>query len=149
MNKYPDVLPLPLRRSYGFDPVNNILTTEMKSGRSRQRISFDKVPTFSTMSWILPVTKAQYFEAWAVGIAKADWFIMPLTTPLGLLDTEVRFAETLKGPRLVGVNLWEYEAKIEVRERPVLPPDWIELLPDYILLMDVFDRAINQKWPQA
>ncbi|MNR41072.1 hypothetical protein D3C85_1594170 [compost metagenome] len=31
--------------------------------------------------------------------------------------------------------------------RPLLPPGWAEILPDYILQAEIFDYAMNDEWP--
>lgn len=147
MIAYPKGLPLPLRSGYGFEPTNNIIRTDMESGRARQRIAFTKVPTASSLSWIFDATQAQLFEAWAIQVAKAQWFTMTLKTPLGLLEYEVRFTESPTGPVLVGVDGWQYSAKVELKERPVLEDGWVEYLPEYVLLADIFDLAVNREWP--
>lgn len=147
MIELPKELPLPLISGYGFESTNNILRTEMESGRARQRISFTKVPTTNNLKWYFNAMEAQLFEAWAIQVAKAQWFTMKLKTPLGLLDYEVRFTESPIGPVLVGVNGWQYSARVELKERPALEEGWVEYLPEYILLSDIFDLAINREWP--
>lgn len=147
MIEYPKALPLPLREGYGFEPINNILRTEMESGRARQRIAFTKVPTANNLRWYFDVTQAQLFEAWAIQVAKAQWFTMKLQTPMGFLDYEARFTESPIGPVLIGVNGWQFTAKVELKERPVLEEGWVEYLPEYILLADIFDLAVNREWP--
>lgn len=147
MIAFPKGLPLALRSGYGFEPTNNIIRTDMESGRARQRIAFTKVPTSNNLSWIFDTNQAQLFEAWAIQVAKAQWFTMKLKTPLGLLDYEVRFTESPTGPVLVGLDSWQYTARVELKERPVLEEGWVEYLPEYILLADIFDLAVNLEWP--
>ncbi|VVN83753.1 hypothetical protein [Pseudomonas fluorescens] len=147
MNAFPKELPLPLRSGYGFEPSNNIIRTDMESGRARQRIAFTKVPTSNNLSWIFDPSQALLFEAWAVQVAKAQWFTMKLKTPLGLLEYEARFTESPAGPVLVGQDGWQYSARVELKERPMLEDGWVEYLPEYILLADIFDLAVNREWP--
>lgn len=140
---YPEGLPCPLRENYAFTPVNNIRRTNMDSGRARQRIEFRNVPTMVQLSWIMSSPQATLFEAWAAQIVGAGWFTMTLLTPLGFEDQEVRFTETPVGGELTGKFLWRYRVVCEVRDRPLIGLDWIEILPDYVLYSDIFDRAIN------
>ena len=149
MIAFPKELPLPLRDGYELEQVENIITTQMQSGRARQRVAFTKVPSFVNLSWIFTDQQAQYFEAWSSQLAKADWFTIRLKTPLGMQDYEARFTAAINGPALIGVSSWKCRAKVEIRDRPILPPGWAAILPDYILLSDIFDLAINREWPEA
>lgn len=144
---YPEGLPCPLRESYAFTPVNNIRRTPMDSGRARQRIEFRNVPTMVQLSWIMNPQQASLFEAWAAQVVGAGWFQMTLLTPLGFDVHEVRFTETPVGGELTGKFLWRYRVVCELRSRPLLEPGWAEILPEYILYADIFDRAVNDKWP--
>lgn len=145
---YPEGLPCPLRESYAFTPVNNIRRTPMDSGRARQRIEFRNVPTMVNLSWVMTELQARLFEAWSAQVAGAGWLEMELLTPLGFETTEVRFTETPVGGELTGKFLWKYHVVCEVRNRPLFPPDWAEILPDYILQADIFDYAMNREWPE-
>ncbi|OHC12257.1 MAG: hypothetical protein A2002_09465 [Pseudomonadales bacterium GWC1_66_9] len=146
---YPAGLPHPLRESYGFESVNNIVRSDLVSGRARQRQRFTSVPSFATLTWLFKSNaEAQLFDAWTSQVAKAEWVRMTLTCPLGLIEHDVRFAESPSGPVRSGVRFWRYTARVELRERPLLEPGWAGILPDYILGSDIFDRAMNQEWPQ-
>lgn len=147
---FPDGLPCPLRDGYGFVPPNNIVRTDMQSGRARQRIEFTNLPTLTapTLNWIFTDVQARLFEAWSAQVAGAGWFTIELLTPLGFDDYEVRFTETPKGGQLTGKFLWAYSAPCELRERPILDDGWAGLLPDYVLNADIFDYAMNREWPE-
>jgi len=144
---YPDGLPCPLRESYGFTPVNNIRRTPMDSGRARQRIEFRNVPTMVSLRWVMTSPQATLFEAWTSQVVGAGWFTLNVLTPLGFEDQEVRFTETPVGGELTGKFLWRYSVTCEVRNRPLLEPGWVEILPDYVLHADIFDLAMNREWP--
>lgn len=146
---YPEGLPCPLRESYEFTPVNNIRRTQMDSGRARQRIEFRNVPTMVQLSWIMSPMQARLFEAWAAQVVGAGWFEMELLSPLGFNTHEVRFTETPVGGQLTGKFLWRYRVVCELRERPLLPPGWAELLPSFVLNPEIFDYAMNDEWPLA
>lgn len=147
MISYPSQLPHPLKEGYSFEPENNILRTQMQSGRARQRQSFTSVPSYAQLSWILDDQQAQLFEAWSAHAAAGNWFDMTLRTPLGTFEHQVRFTSSVIGPRRIGVNHWGYNVRAELRDRAILDPGW-ELLPDFVLMADIFDRAMNQEWPE-
>lgn len=144
---YPEGLPCPLRETYARAPVNNIRRTPMDSGRARQRIEFRNVPDEIQLTWIMTAPQASLFEAWVAQIVGAGWFTMELLSPLGFNDEEVRFTTTPVGGELAGKFLWRYKVVCESRVRPLLPPGWASILPEYILQADIFDYAMNREWP--
>ena len=145
---YPEGLPYPLRENYARTPTNNIRRTPMDSGRARQRIEFPNAPDEISLQWIFSAPQARLFEAWAAQVVGAGWFTMPLLSPLGFDDAEVRFTSVPVGGELIGKFLWRYRVVCETRKRPLLPPGWAEILPDYILYADIFDYAMNREWPK-
>lgn len=125
----------------------------MQSGRARQRRAFTSVPSSVTVSWFFTSdVQCQLFEGWFRdnGGAKdgENWFQMPLQTPIGTRDYECRFATMYQGPALVAFNKWEVSATLEIRERPILPVDYAGIAPEYVLFADIFDRAMNEEWPE-
>lgn len=146
---YPEGLPCPLRENYAFTPVNNIRRTPMDSGRARQRIEFRNVPTLVQLQWMMSAVQARLFEAWAAQTVGAGWFTMTVLSPLGFIEEEVRFTETPVGGELNGKFLWRYRVVCEVRNRPLLPPGWADLLPSFVLNPEIFDYAMNREWPLA
>jgi hypothetical protein len=122
MFSFPDGLPLPLRDGYGFSRESPIISTKMKSGRSRSRRAFLSVPVYPNVSWLFTEEQAALFEGWVKWtIGYSQWFMCPLRTPLGLAPARVKFMETLfDGPELVGVNHYRYTATLEAFEMPVI-----------------------------
>lgn len=144
---YPAGLPCTLRDNYGFDPVNNIRRTPMDSGRARQRVEFRNVPTMLNLQWIMTDVQARLFESWISQVVGAGWFTLQILSPLGFTDEEVRFTETPRGGELTGKFLWRYRTTVEVRNKPLIPPGWAELLPSFVLNPEIFDYAMNREWP--
>ncbi|MES2868957.1 MAG: hypothetical protein V4749_05240 [Pseudomonadota bacterium] len=149
MLAYPEGLPLPLREGYGFEPVSPIVRSVFVSGRARQRRRSTSTPTEASVSWVFNDAQAQFFEAWFEHILLSGtlWFDCPLKTPLGLDAYRARFVGIYSGPSLVGVSHWRFTAKLELFKRPIWDADWIVITPDYMLMPDIFDRAMNQEWP--
>lgn len=144
---YPVGLPCPLREGYGFTPVNNIVRTDMQSGRARQRVDFPATPDTIQLRWIFNSAEASLFQAWAAQVVGAGWFEIELLTPLGFEVEEVRFMETPVGGELTGKFSWRFQVNCERRERKLLEPGWAEILPDYVLMADIFDYAMNREKP--
>ncbi|WP_349573144.1 hypothetical protein [Azotobacter salinestris] len=149
MIEYPEGLPLPLREGYAFQAVSPMVRSDLQSGRARQRRRFTSVPTMASVSWLLSDVQARLFEAWWEDalISGSQWFSCPLKTPEGLQSYEARFTDIYSGPNLIGRSHWRFTAELELRKRPIMAPGW-GLTPEYILGSDIFDRALNQEWPQ-
>jgi len=147
---YPQNLPLPLRQGYGMNHVSPLLRTELQSGRARQRRVYTNVPTIVDVSWLMTRAQAQIFEGWFrwTLVDGSEWFNAKLRTPLGFQDYYCRFADMYTGPELVGVEMWRFQAKLEIKDRQTLEPGW-EILPTFIEGMDIFDLAMNREWPEA
>ena len=148
---YPKGLPLPLREGYDFTPVSPLVRTTMASGQAMQRRRFRSVPTEASVSWVMSAPQAALFQAWyeEAITSGADWFECPIKTPLGLDYHRAQFKDIYRGPTLVGVNHWRFTATLVLFKLPVFEPGWATVLPAYILESDIFDKAVNQKWPAA
>lgn len=146
---FPDSLPCPLREDYTIEHVSPFIRTRMETGRARQRRRFTSVPSLVTVSWIFSAIQAQAFEVWfQSGINDGvDWFNCTIKTPMGLKPYVCRFAEMYDGPNLIGISSWRISARLEIWERPLLPPAW-GLVPDMYVGMDIFDKAMNREWPE-
>lgn len=154
MIKFPEALPCAIREGYGMNTVSPLLRTEMQSGRARQRRRFSSTPTMVTVQWTMSDTQAQLFEAWYRDAISdgADWFEAPLKTPespFGVRYYVARFTDIYDGPNLIAKSHWRYTAELELRERPVIKGGWGIYAPDYITYMSLFDRTINQTWPDS
>ena len=147
---YPkDYLPCALKENFGLQPISPIKRTTMTTGRSRQRRAYTSVPTETPVAWIFTDGQAQLFEAWFRDDIKdgALWFNMPLMTPLGSDDYVCRFVDIYEGPAPEGGMYWRYTARLELWQRPILPPGWSEF-PDFIVNSSIFDLAMNREWPE-
>lgn len=145
--EYPRGLPFPMRDSYAFTPTNNIVRTDMQSGRARQRVEFEDSPDMLNLKWTLTESESRLFSLWARSVVGAGWFTMTILTPMGFETVELRFTERVDGPTLIGRFHWVWTAVCELRETPEIEEEWLELLPDYILHSDIFDLAMNREWP--
>lgn len=149
MIEYPVELPFPTREGFALESTNQIVRTEMQSGRARQRVRFTSVPSFVSLRWIFTTPQAQLFDAWASDVARAGWFTLKLRSPIGLTEHQARFVESPQGPALFGLDRWSYTARVELRDKPKVAPGWALYAPQYILLSSVFDQAMNREWPEA
>ena len=151
MLAYPEGLPTPQREGYGFDPVSPMTSTKLVSGRSERRRAFVSTPTLATVAWLLTPSEAQLFEGWFeyVLLSGSLPFECPLLTPMGMEPYRANFVDIYSGPVLVGVDLWRFSAQLSLFKRPLIDKEWVVDAPEYILGADIFDIAMNQKWPKA
>lgn len=145
---YPDLLPRGLHNGRTYQTVSPLKRSELASGRARQRRNFTSVPTMASITWIFSSVQAQVFEAWWRDqlIDGSQWFECPLETPLGYQDYTARFTDIYKGPSRLGPLLWSFSAELELRERPILAPDWGEF-PEFVIEQSIIDIAMNREWP--
>ena len=147
---WPEQLPLPEQSGYAIQHVSPLQRTEMVSGRARQRRVYTSVPSNVSVQWFLTEQQAQLFESWfryAI-MDGADWFLLPLKTPMFTGNCECRFTGIYEGPVLIAYDKWTVSATIEIKERNTITAN--ELYdPQGIIDSDIFDITMNQKWPLA
>ena len=151
MIAYPEGLPEPQRDGYGFQAVSPLARSEMQSGRTRQRRRFTSVPTVATVTWLFTEVEAQLFEGWFEHVLLSGSLPIncPLKTPLGFDNYKAEFVDIYDGPVLVGVDDWRFSAQLRLLKRPLISKDLVVEVPGYILDADIFDRAMNQEWPES
>lgn len=150
MLAYPEGLPTPQREGYGFEPVSPMISTKLVTGRAIQRRTYSSTPTVATVTWQLSTPEAQLFEAWFEYVLLSGTlpFECPLLTPLGFENYQAQFVDIYNGPVLLGVNYWRFSAQLRLFKRPLLDAEWVQFAPEYILGADIFDIAMNRKWPK-
>lgn len=146
---WPAQLPLPEQSGYAIQHVSPIQRTTMVSGRARQRRVYTSVPSNVAVQWFLTEQQARLFEVffrYAITDG-ADWFLLPLKTPMFAGDYECRFTGIYEGPTLTAFNKWTVSATIEIKERQTLSSDEI-YDPQGIIDSENIDRVINKPSPQ-
>ena len=146
---WPEQLPMPEQSGYAIQHVSPLQRTEMVSGRARQRRVYTSVPSMVAVQWFLSDVEAQLFEVWfRYSITDgADWFLCPLKTPVGIKHHEARFNGMYEGPTLTAFKRWTASATMEIRERQTLTSDELYDIQG-IIDSEIFDRALNDKWPK-
>lgn len=147
---WPTQLPLPEQSGYAIQHVSPLQRTQMVSGRARQRRVYTSVPSNVSVQWFLTEQQALLFEAffrYAITDG-ADWFLLPLKTPMFTGDYECRFTGIYEGPVLIAYDKWTVSATIEIKERQTLDSTWT-YTPQYIIDSSIIDVALNDLWPAA
>ena len=140
-----------LRSGYDLEHVSPFARTDMASGRARQRRTFRSVPSMTGAALLLDQVQAQIFEAWFAYAAKdgTAWFNATLKSPMGYKPYVCRFVEMYSGPTLTGGNLWRFECRLEIYERPILPEEWWTYGREFVFGSSIIDLAVNRDWPEA
>lgn len=127
MTSWPSILPSPLKDGYEIRPQDGILRTEMEAGPARQRREYTQVPTRIPVKWLFTSTEYAVFESWYLHEAKegSEWFEVELLGGLGLSLHEARLTRMFQA-KPIGV-VWEVTAEFEIRERPVLSREALDL----------------------
>ena len=147
---WPEQLPLPEQSGYAIQHISPLQRTEKVSGRARQRRVYTSVPSNVAVQWFLTEQQAQLFEAffrYAITDG-ADWFMLPLKTPMFTGDYECRFTGIYEGPTLTAFNKWTVSATIEIKERQTLSSGFA-YVPQYVIDSSIIDVALNDLWPAA
>ena len=120
---YPSHLPRPVRDGYAISHVNPLRRVEMQTGRARQRRMYGSTPSMVSVAWRVTEKEAYLFEGFYrhTLLDGSEWFSCPLETPLGIQNYEARFAAMYQGPALIGRDVWEIQARLEMRQRNTLP----------------------------
>ena len=147
---WPTQLPLPEQSGYAIQHVSPLQRTTMVSGRARQRRIYTSVPSNVAVQWFLTEKQAQLFEAFFRYVIAdgADWFLLPLKTPMFTGDYECRFTDIYEGPTLTTFDKWTVSATIEVKERQTLNAGFA-YVPQYLIDSSIIDVALNDLWPAA
>ena len=150
---WPTTLPLPTIEGYGLHPGEAILRTEMEAGPARQRRRYTQVPSRISARWSFRRDQFALFESWYRWHAKegGEWFEIDLLGGLGLVMHEARFTRPFDARPRSGI-LWEVTSELEIRERPTLDEDALEILLDsdpMALLASVSDlnNLVHQRLP--
>ena len=152
---WPVALPLPTIDGYGVHPGEAILRTEMEAGPARQRRRFTQVPSRISVRWVMRRDQFALFEAWYRWQAKegGEWFEIELLGGLGLVIHEARFTRQFEA-RLSSATRWEITSELEIRERPVLTAEALEIalgedLSGLIAAVGTLDTFVNQTLPTS
>jgi hypothetical protein len=147
---YPTQLLMPIQDGYSVQHVSPLLRTQMQSGRARQRRIFTSVPSMVSVSFFFQSAgEAQLFEGFFQHTLKdgAEWFNMPLKTPMGSKNYECRFTD-IYGPIEPQNDYWRTSAQLEIRERETITAEWVAF-PEFVTQQDIIDIAINRELPEA
>ena len=147
---WPTQLPMPEQSGYAIQHVSPLQRTTMVSGRARQRRVYTSVPSMVAVQWFLTEQQAQLFEAffrYAITDG-ADWFLLPLKTPMFTGNYECRFTGIYEGPVLIAYDKWTVSATIEIKERQTLNAGFA-YVPQYVIDSSIIDVALNDLWPAA
>lgn len=148
MLKYPTGLPAALKSGQSFQMVDPLVSTPFDSGQTRWDRQFTDTPTVTPIAWIFTNVEFQAFGAWYRDQLRsgAEWFEMPVRSPVGRRLEQCHFASGYSGPTPLGYDRWRVDGQLVLRRQP-LPGIGEGFFPDEILASDLFDKTINLEWP--
>ena len=111
---FPKTLPYPTVQGYAIKPGEAIVRTEMEAGPERQRRRYTQTPSRITVKWIFNLEQFAVFEAWYKYYAQegGEWFYITLFNG----------------------RLWEISSELEIRDRPTLSEDEMDVLTEIDLV---------------
>lgn len=154
---YPSNLPHPHFSSSGLKQQSNRISTQMASGRKRQRRRFFRVPVEQKLVWKLKAEDAATFLGWVDdalngGIA---WFTLNQRTEIGVVPVDVRMLAHPLEDAKQNAGKFIYTVKCEIRRYPrlseaqtvanILAPYSLE---QFVSEMDM-SRYYTESWKDA
>lgn len=150
LKQYPASLPPPLKGDRAFQLVDPLVSSSSENGQTRWDRRFTATPASTPVTWIFTDAQAQAFQAWYRDQLRdgAEWFEMPLRSPIGREVEQCHFVAAYAGPVRSGYDRWRVTANLVLRRMP-LPPMGEGEFPDDIVYSEIFDLTINREWPLA
>ena len=126
---WPVTLPLPTVENYAVQPGDAVVRTDMEAGLARQRRRFTDVPSIIGVRWLFTRNQFAVFEAWYKLYAKegAEFFDIDLLGGIGITTHTARFTRQFDAKLFNGL-FWEVTSQLEIRERPTLDDEALEIL---------------------
>ncbi len=148
MRSYPTGMPAAIKAETSFQLVDPLVSTQSDNGQTRWDRRFTSVPASTPVKWIFTDSQCQAFQAWYRDQLRdgAEWFEMPLRSPVGRRMEQCHFTRAYSGPTRLGFNRWVVTAQLLLREMPLTFPGWGEF-PEFILGASIIDFALNEEWP--
>lgn len=130
-NHLSEKLPYPTVEGYSIRPDEAIIRTDMESGPARQRRRYTQTPSKISVRWIMNPEQFCLFEAWYKYHAKegAEWFVITLLGGIGLTEQDARFTQQFEASLIAG-RLWQITSELEIRDRPTITEDAMEIIID-------------------
>ncbi|EPO0008474.1 TPA: hypothetical protein O4F91_001735 [Vibrio alginolyticus] len=117
---YPSYLPHP-QFPDKIEQMSNRISTEMSTGRTRDRRRHVIVPTFQTLVFRIPKDKAAAFLGWVEHALSGGirWFTLNQRTELGVIPLQIKMKDhPLKDAKQKGGKFY-YTVKCEIRQYPI------------------------------
>lgn len=128
--RWPDNLPLPLLKTHSMKSKSGFLSTKLDSGHSRVRRRFKSPPSEMASSFQFSCEEYALFEGFLEYQVNggADYFLMPVRFPIGLILSEVRIVPGSISEKLLSNHLWKVSVKFDVKRREIIDAGTTEFL---------------------
>lgn len=140
-----------LQDGYELKPVSTMIRTSLSDGRAFQRRKYMSAPMNVSLTWIFTEGEYMLFDSWLkyTLLDGVKWFNMPLKTSLGYDMCVCRFTDIYDSASIQQGRFWKISASLEIYIRPVLDPEWSQIVPGFVAGSDIFDIAMCREWPVA
>lgn len=151
--EWPSRLPLPQLSGHGYTPGKRLIETRMDSGTSRFRRKFSNVHDKLSARFLMTNDQAAFFEGWFKYVLNdgANWFVMPIKTPMGLIDHEVHIKEAGKPFKVVSQKLWQIDLDLLIRKKANMPESEVAQItfePGSVALSNQITQKILNDYPE-
>lgn len=132
-SRWPLVLPMPLLKGHGYTLGDDVLVSSTSDGIPNHRRRFTSVQDALVIKLIVNSEQSHVFDNWFENdiASGADWFVMPIKTPAGVIDHQVHFKPPLKVIKPISQSLWMREFALVVRNRVVISNEEYSLLNEF------------------
>lgn len=116
-----------IKDSYSWTPQTAFIRTEMEVGPMRQRQRASTMPTTLTFKMMLDRERLSVLEAWYKYKLEngAAWFLMPIESGEGKVETSVRFSEPYQ-VSLYGYDCYFVSCNLEINDMPMMTEEKLE-----------------------
>jgi len=140
--RWPEELPLPQLKGHGISQGNNILASKMSSGHVRTRRQFKNVPGEMPARFVFNSDQAQLFDAWFYHSINsgADWFLMLVKVPQGVIEHEVKFKPPPKAMKAISSTVWQKDAVLYIKQPSVISE---QAMAEVLTAPDGFEQFVT------
>lgn len=115
---------------YAIEDDLRIERTEMESGSARERRTSTAITTAIQVQWEFTLVEYGVFEGWLIHRARGQWFNMTYLGGVGLVECEARIQKGKAPAKFQNGARVTVTATIDVRDRPILGNDDLQLFLD-------------------
>ena len=128
---WPETLPLAQADQHSYTQGNNLLQTNMTSGKLRSRAISTSADDTLNVAWQFDEVQAAIFEGWFKHYAGngENWITMPIKVAAGVIDHQVKFKAPYQPMTSLPGGRFMKTAQLLIQNRQVIDQD----VTDYLI----------------